>query len=118
MTEKTIETLSDELSQVLQEIVTNPDEEPKRAVVVDEKTILDYVQRQLSECHSMQTTLGGLDEFFKASVTLLNRSKVKGIQIELTTVKNTLIKINQRKAEYTSYMAEQAQMQKLGIQNV
>ena len=40
MTEKTVETLSDELSQVLQEIVTNPEEEPKRAVVVDEKTIL------------------------------------------------------------------------------
>ena len=85
---------------------------------MDEKTILDYVQRQLSECHSMQTTLGGLDEFFKASVTLLNRSKVKGIQIELTTVKNTLIKINQRKAEYLSVISEREQMKKLGVSNV
>ena len=50
MTEKTVETLSDELSQVLQEIVTNPDEEPKRAVVVDEKTILvDEVHYQIIE---------------------------------------------------------------------
>ena len=85
---------------------------------MDEKTILDYVQRQLSECHSMQTTLGGLDEFFKASVTLLNRRKVKGIQIELTTVKNTLIKINQRKAEYLSVISEREQMKKLGVSNV
>ena len=50
MTEKTVETLSDELSQVLQEIVTNPHEEPKRAVVVDEKTILvDEVHYQIIE---------------------------------------------------------------------
>jgi len=50
MTEKTVETLSDELSQVLQEIVTNPEEEPKRAVVVDEKTILvDEVHYQIIE---------------------------------------------------------------------
>ena len=62
--------------------------------------------------------LEGFDVFFKTAVNAENRGKIKGIQIELTTVKNTLIKINQRKAEYTSYMAEQAQMQKLGIQNV
>ena len=50
MTEKTVETLSDELSQVLQEIVTNPEEEPKRAVVVDEKTILvEEVHYQIIE---------------------------------------------------------------------
>lgn len=85
---------------------------------MEEGALLDYLQRQLSECNNLQFVLEGFDEFFKTAVNAENRGKIKGIQIELTTVKNTLIKINQRKAEYTSYMAEQAQMQKLGIQNV
>ena len=85
---------------------------------MEEGALLDYLQRQLSECNNLQFVLESFDEFFKTAVNAENRGKIKGIQIELTTVKNTLIKINQRKAEYTSYMAEQAQMQKLGIQNV
>ena len=85
---------------------------------MEEGALLDYLQRQISECNNLQFVLEGFDEFFKTAVNAENRGKIKGIQIELTTVKNTLIKINQRKAEYTSYMAEQAQMQKLGIQNV
>ncbi|WP_428769679.1 hypothetical protein V1L52_11155 [Treponema sp. HNW] len=85
---------------------------------MDENFIFDYLQRQLSECYNLQLQMEGLDEFFKTAANAANRSKIKGIQIELTSLKNTLIKINQRKAEYASYIAEQIQLQKLGIQNV
>ncbi|MGI5173712.1 hypothetical protein H0R92_08940 [Treponema sp. OMZ 840] len=85
---------------------------------MEEHAIFEYVQRQLSECNILQMTLEGFDEFFKTAVHAENRNKIKGIQIELTSVKNTLIKINQRKAEYSAYMSEQTQMEKLGIQHV
>ena len=42
-------------------------------------------------------------------------SLIKGMKIELTALKNTLIKSNQYKAEYTSYIEEQRQMRQLGI---
>lgn len=85
---------------------------------MNDNYIFDYLQRQLSECYNLQTQLEGLDEFFKTAANAANRNKIKGIQIELTALKNTLIKINQRKAEYAAYIAEQAQMKKLGIENV
>lgn len=59
-------------------------------------------------------TLTGLDEYYR-TVDLLLRSKVKGIKIELTTIKNSIIKANQYKAEYTAAMEENAQMQRLGV---
>jgi len=79
--------------------------------------IFDYLQRQLSECYNLQVQLEGLDDFFKTAANAVNRNKIKGIQIELTALKNTIIKINQRKAEYAAYIAEQEQMKKLGIQD-
>jgi len=84
---------------------------------MEEAALLDYLDRQLGECHNVQLQLEGFDEFFKTAVNTANRSKVKGIQIELTAIKNSLIKINQRKAEYTAYISEQEQMRKLGITN-
>lgn len=79
--------------------------------------ILEYVQKKISESQSLYTTLVGLDEFFKSEISLANRSKVKGLLMELTTVKNTLMTVNQIKAEYVSLVAEQEQMKKLGITN-
>ena len=35
--------------------------------------------------------------------------------MEMTAVKNTLVKTNQRKAEYSTIVEEQEQMKKLGI---
>ena len=84
---------------------------------MSENYIFDYLQRQLSECYNLQVQLEGLDDFFKTAANAVNRNKIKGIQIELTALKNTIIKINQRKAEYAAYIAEQEQMKKLGIQD-
>jgi len=77
--------------------------------------ILEYVQRKINECQSLCVTLVGLDEFFKTEVAAEKRTKVKGLSMELTSIKNTLVKVNQRKAEYVSLLAEQEQMKKLGI---
>ena len=62
--------------------------------------------------------LYGYDKFFKTAASPLSRSRVKGITMELTSIKNTLVKTNQRKAEYSAYVEEQQQMKKLGITNV
>lgn len=77
--------------------------------------ILDFLSKQLSENNRLMLLLSALDLFFKEATAVENKSKVKGIKMELTAVKNTLIKANQRRSEYTSYIEEQEQMKKLGI---
>ena len=55
------------------------------------------------------------DKFFKNEVQGPNKSKVKGLTMETTSIKNTMVKTNQRKAEYAAYVEEQNQMKRLGI---
>lgn len=80
-----------------------------------EQEIFSFLTKQLSECQQMLTILTAFDKFFKSAVQPINRSRVKGLTMELTTVKNTMVKTNQRKAEYSAYIEEQQQMRKLGI---
>ena len=77
--------------------------------------LLDFLNKQMAENSRLQVVLGALDEFFKANVDTLERSKIKGIKVELATLKNILIKANQYRAEYTSLVEEKEQMKKLGI---
>ena len=62
--------------------------------------------------------LTAFNEYFKTAPQPENRTKIKSIQMELTAIKNTLVRTNQRKAEYNSVVEEQEQLKKLGISNV
>ena len=80
-----------------------------------EPEIYSFLTKQLSECQQMLTLLMAYDKFFKNEVENPNKSKVKGLAMETTAIKNTMVKTNQRKAEYAAYVEEQSQMKKLGI---
>ena len=77
--------------------------------------IVEFIGKQISECQRLIIILSALDDYFKETVSPLNRSKIKGIKIEISSLKNTIIKTNQRKAEYSSIVEEQKQMKKLGL---
>ena len=59
--------------------------------------------------------LNSLDDFFKSAAAPINKSKIKGLKIDITTLKNSIVKANQQRVEYTSYIEEEAQMKRLGI---
>lgn len=80
-----------------------------------EPEIYSFLTKQLSECQQMLTLLMAYDKFFKNEIQSPNKSKVKGLSMETTAIKNTMVKTNQRKAEYAVYVEEQQQMKKLGI---
>ena len=84
----------------------------------EESVIFEYLAKQLSECHHILVQLTAFNDFYKNSCQPENRSRMKAIQMELTAIKNTLVRTNQRKAEYTSVVEEEAQLKKLGISNV
>ena len=86
-----------------------------RIVSQEEKSILDFVNRQITENNHLFAQFTAFDAYFKKHVHPENRSKIRGILIELTTVKNILIKVRQLRAEYLAYIEEQEQMKKLGI---
>ena len=80
-----------------------------------EEKIAEFVASQIADCNRLMILLGALDEFFKNAASPMNKSKVKGLKIDITTLKNSVVKANQLRVEYTSYIEEEAQMRKLGI---
>ncbi len=80
-----------------------------------EKSIQEYLSKQISECNHLMQLLSALDDFFKSAPSAENRSKIKGLKMELTSLKNCIVKTNQRKAEYTALIEEEEQLKKLGI---
>ena len=83
----------------------------------EEEEIYTFLTKQLAECQQMLLMLLGYDKFFKNEVESPNKAKVKGLTMETTSIKNTMVKTNQRKAEYAAYVEEQKQLKKLGIIN-
>ncbi len=87
----------------------------QRVSGIEEAKILDFVQKQSSECKSLFVQLNALDEYFKTACNPSNKSRIKGMKIDLAAMKNTLINVNQKRGEYCAYIEEQTQMRKLGI---
>ena len=79
--------------------------------------IFNFVSNQLTENGRLHIKLTALDDFFKATATPADRARIKGIKMELTTLKNILAKVNQCKGEYAAYVEEAEQMKKLGIKD-
>jgi uncharacterized protein TP_0584 len=80
-----------------------------------DQDLLDVLSRNLSEANELVSQLAGLDDYFKKEKPEI-RSKIQGIKIELTTIRNYVIKSNQRRAEYLALCEEAKQMQDLGME--
>ncbi|WP_294429351.1 hypothetical protein [uncultured Treponema sp.] len=87
----------------------------KKISAMPEEKIAEFVSNQISECNHLLVLLNALDDFFKAAASPTNKSKVKGLKIDIATLKNSIVKANQLRVEYTSYIEEEAQMRRLGI---
>lgn len=77
--------------------------------------VLEFLDRQISDIQNISVTLKALDTYFKNSTVPEIRSKIRGLSMELTTLKNCTINTNQYIADYTANVEEQEQMKKLGI---
>jgi len=79
-----------------------------------EDQIIGYLEKNVKEVQNYHRILTSLDDFFKANVQPEDRSKIKGIKPELSALKNTYIKANQLRYEYSAQMEADEQMKRLG----
>ncbi len=76
---------------------------------------LEFLNKQISDIQNISVTLKALDTYFKNSTVPEIRLKIRGLSMELTTLKNCTINTNQYIADYMANIEEQEQMKKLGI---
>ena len=80
-----------------------------------EEQVFGYLERAIKDLQNLHRTLTALDEYFKSSVPRAERDKIKGIKPELASIKNSYIKANQIRHDYSAQKEEEEQMKKLGI---
>ena len=101
--------------QFLQSFADTQSEEFRKITAAAEETVLGFINRQLTDNREILLQLNALDEYFKSQASAANKDKIKGMKMELVTMKNTLVKSNQKRAEYVSVAEEKMQLEKLGI---
>ena len=87
----------------------------KKLLLADEDYLLDFLNRHINDINIILNKLPPLDTYFKAEAPKEAREKIKGIKIEITGIKNCVVKANQKKHDYVSRREEMEQLKKLGI---
>jgi hypothetical protein len=88
----------------------------KRLEGASEEQIYKFLEKSIEDLQNYHRKLTALDEFFKATITEPEvKNKVRTIKTELGSIKNTIIKANQKRYEYIAIKDEQEQMKRLGI---
>ena len=82
---------------------------------MDDKQLMGILDRAVREAQTLHKILTGMDEYFKAEAPRESREKVKGIKPELGTIKNAIIKANQKRHEYSAQLEEEEQLKRLGV---
>jgi len=80
-----------------------------------EEQIFDFLGKNLGDLQLIYKRMEGLDTYFRSEFTQAERNKLKNIKLELTTLKNSIIKTNKIRHDYVSGIEEEQQMKKLGI---
>ena len=86
----------------------------QRLAGMSNEQLLELLNKYIVTCNGYLKTFAGLDDHYK-SVDIVSRSKMKGIKIELTTIRNAVIKANQCRAEYNASIEEYSNMKELGL---
>jgi hypothetical protein len=80
-----------------------------------EQKIYNFLNRNLSALQTIHRRLIGLNNYFRSEFQGEKNIRHRGLKVELTAIKNSIVKANQKKHEYVSLKEQQEQLKKMGI---
>ncbi|MCK5199375.1 MAG: hypothetical protein KAR21_13540 [Spirochaetales bacterium] len=87
----------------------------RKLEAASEDAVLNFISKSIEDLYIIINKMDPVNTYFRSEVSREQRNSVKGVKIEVTTMKNTLVKTNQKRHEYISRMEEIEQMKKLGV---
>ncbi|GAB4221570.1 MAG: hypothetical protein Kow009_11400 [Spirochaetales bacterium] len=87
----------------------------KRMEQAGEEQLFTFLRKHIEELQLVHRRLSGLDTFFRSETPRENRASIRGIKIELTGLKNAIMKANQKRHDYVAKKEEMEQLRKLGV---
>lgn len=82
-----------------------------------EEDITHFLDRHISLTREIAEKLDPLNVYFKSELPQSERTAVKGVKLELSSIKSSLRKAHKKYLEYTAQVEEHEQLRKLGIDN-
>jgi hypothetical protein len=80
-----------------------------------EQQIEGFLKKNLGELQLLHRRLQGLSEYFRQEASKEQKDQLKGIKIELSGLKNCIVRTNRRRYEYVALKEEEARLQQLGV---
>lgn len=88
----------------------------KRMEGSSEDLVYKFLSKSIEELQSFHRRLSALDEFFQGALDDPEvKGKARSVKVELGSIKNAIIKANQKRHEYIAQKEELEQMKRLGI---
>ena len=101
--------------RVLQSVFNRMSSTYRQLETASEDRLYDFLQGLGADVQEILRVLPALDTYFKSEASREERVNIKGIKIEITAIKNSLVKSNQKKYEFVSRKEEEEQLKRLGI---
>lgn len=90
----------------------------KRMEGSSEDMVYKFLSKSIEEFQGFHRKLSALDEFFQGAVTDPEiKGRTRSVKTELGSIKNAIIKANQKRHEYIAQKEELEQMKRLGIRD-
>jgi hypothetical protein len=87
----------------------------KKLEGMNDDQLIELLQRNLKDVQGFHKILNGLDDYFKKNANKNTRSRIKGIKPEISALKNTITRANEKLQDYYAKKEEMEQFKKLGI---
>lgn len=81
----------------------------------DEDRLLQFVTKDTHEVMTMAQRLEALDTYFRTEVPREQRSQLRSINTQLTTINETIVRSRKKTRQYVAKVEEREQLRKLGI---
>ena len=80
-----------------------------------EQQIDTFLKKNIGELQLLYRRLQGLNEFFRQEALAEQKEQLKGIKIELSGLKNCIVRANRRRYEYVTLKEEEVRLRQLGV---
>lgn len=87
----------------------------KRLKSAPEEKMFEFLRKNIAELQISHRRIMGLSDYFRAEAAADDKSRIRGLKIELSALKNSIVKANQKRHEYVAVKEEMEQMRRLGL---
>ena len=88
----------------------------RRLQQAGEEQLFSFLQKQVKELFELHRQLSAIDTYIRSEITREQRNRLRPVNVELSTLKEHLLRVNKKRHAYVTRKEEQEQLQKLGIE--